>query len=122
MFEKDKIINNEEKIAETFNTFLANVVSNLQISSYQDTDFEGGIDPVVGDDPITFILEKYKNHSSIIVIKNFCHESNFFNFETIKRDSVLKRIKSLDISETSQSSDVPTEIMKENAELWFIQR
>ena len=122
MFEKDKIINNEEKIAETFNTFLANVVSNLKISSYQDTDFVGGIDPVVGDDPITFILGKYKNHSSIIVIKNFCHESNFFNFETIKRDSVLKRIKSLDISETSQSSDVPTEIMKENAELWFIQR
>ena len=24
--------------------------------------FAGGIDPVVGDGPITFILEKYKNH------------------------------------------------------------
>ena len=122
MVEKDKIINNEEKIAETFNKFFTNVVSNLKITSYQDTGFVGGIDPVVGDDPITFILEKYKNHSSIIVIKNFCHESNFFNFETIKRDSVLRRIKSLDISKTSQSSDVPTEIIKENAELWFMQR
>ena len=26
------------------------------------TNFAGGIDPVVEDGPITFILEKYKNH------------------------------------------------------------
>ena len=41
-----------------------------------------------------------------------------FNFETIKREDILKKIKSLDISKTSQNGDVPTKIIKENAELF----
>ena len=97
----NEIINNEEQFAETFDTFFTNTVSNLKISPYQDTDFAIGLDPVVGDDPINFILEKYKNHPSIIAIKNFCHENFFFNFETIKRDDILKKIESLDVSKCS---------------------
>ena len=60
MVEKNEIINNEEKIAETFNTFFTNTVSNLKILSYQDTDFARGINPFVGDDTITFTLVKWK--------------------------------------------------------------
>ena len=118
MVEKNEIINNEEKIAKIFNTYFTNIVSNLKIPPYQDTNFARGIDPFVGDDPITFILEKYKNHSSIIAIKDFCHENKTFNFETVKRDNVLKKIKSLDRSKASQNGDVPTKIIKTNAELF----
>ena len=89
MVEKNEIINNEEKFAETFNTFFTNIVSNLKIPPYQDTDFAKGIDPVAVDDPITFIPEKYKNHPRIIVIKKFCHENKSFNFETIKRNNIF---------------------------------
>ena len=56
LVEKNEIINNEEKIAEIFNTYFTNIVSNLKIPLYQDTDFARGIDPCVGDDPITFTL------------------------------------------------------------------
>ena len=63
-------------------------------------------------------MEKYKKHPRIIAIKNFCHENKSFNFETIKRDDVLKKIKSLDISKTSQNGDVPIKIIKENVELF----
>ena len=118
MVEKNEIINNEEKIAEIFNIYFTNIFSNLKIPLYQDTDFARGIDPFVGDDPINFILEKYKNYLSIIAIKHFCHENKTFNFETIKRDDVLKKIKSLDRSKSSQNGDVPTKIIKENAELF----
>ena len=45
---------NEEKLSETSNTFFTNIVSNLKIPLYQDIDFARGIDPTVGDDPITF--------------------------------------------------------------------
>ena len=85
----------------------------------QDTDFARGVDPVAGDDPITFTLEKYTNHPSIIAIKNFCDENNFLNFETIKRDDLLIKTKSLDIFKTSQNDDVPTKIVKENTELYI---
>ena len=75
LVEKNEIINNEEKIAEIFNTYFTNIVSNLKIPLDQDTDFARRIDPFGEDDPITFILEKYKNHPSIIAIKLFCHEN-----------------------------------------------
>ena len=99
MVEKSEIISNQEKIAETFNTFFTDIVSSLKIPPYQDADFARGI---VGSDPITFILKKYKNHSSIIVINIFCHENKSFNFETIKREDILKKIKSLDIQNLSK--------------------
>ena len=44
--EKNEIINNEEKIAETFNTFFPNIASDLKILPYWYTDFARGIDPV----------------------------------------------------------------------------
>ena len=64
------------------------------------------------------ILEKYENHPSIIAVKKFFHENNFFNFETLKRDDVVNKNNSLYISKTSRNSDVPTKITKENAELF----
>ena len=58
LVEKDEIKNNEEKFAETFNTFFANIVPNIRILLNQDTHFAGRVDPVVGDDPIFYILVK----------------------------------------------------------------
>ena len=105
MAERNEIINNEEKIAETFNTFFTNIVSNLEISHYQDTDFEGRVDPVVGLE-ITLIFEKDKNHPRIIT-KNFFQVNNCFNFETTIRDDVLKN-KSLNTFKISQNTDIST--------------
>ena len=84
MVKKDEIKNNEEKIAETFNTFFTNIVFNLKIPTYQDTDSAGGNDLVVGDDSITFIKEKYQSHPSIIAVESLDHEN--------KRDDDLKNI------------------------------
>ena len=39
-----------------------------------------------------------------------CHENN--SFLKLKEDDVLKKIKSLDVSRTSQNSDVPTKTIK----------
>ena len=41
--------NNGEKIAEIFNTYFTNIISNLKIPLYQDIDFARGLDPFVGD-------------------------------------------------------------------------
>ena len=63
-------------------------------------------------------MEKYKNYPSTIAIKSFCHENSTFTFEAIKQEYVLKEIKSLDRSKTSQNGNVPNKIMEENAELF----
>ena len=58
------------------------------------------------------IQKPFKYYSN----KKFLSWKYSFNFETLKRDNALKKNKSLDISKTSQNSDVPTKIIKENAE------
>ena len=108
-----------KKKLQTFSVHISLILFLTTIPLYQDTHFARGIDPFVGDDAIIFILEKYKtyhNHQSIIAIKKFCREHKTFNFETIKGDDILKKIKYLDRSETSQNGDVPTKMFKENGE------
>ena len=88
MVEKDEIINNEEKTAEIFNTFFTNIASKLKTTPYQGAGSAGGIDPVVGDYPIAFILEKYKNRASILA--SFVLKTTF-NFKTLKSDDFWKK-------------------------------
>ena len=95
------------------NVFFTDIVSNLKIPLYQSTDFARGIDP------ITFILEKCKNHSNIKEVKENCHKNHSFKFKTIKRDDFLKKkIKSLDISKISQNSNIATKLIKEYEEFF----
>lgn len=71
MVEKYEIINNEEKITGTLNSFFTNIFSNTKNTPFQDSDSVGRIHPVVGDDPITFKLNKHKNDSNAIAINFF---------------------------------------------------
>ena len=69
LVEKDEIIRDETVIAETFNTFFTNIVSNLKITPYFDSGFKE--DLINADEAIMAIAEKYEKHPSIIKIKNF---------------------------------------------------
>ena len=60
-------------------------------------------------------LEKYKNYHCN---KKFLSWKQLFQFWNYKTDDVLKKNKFLDISKTSRNSNVPTKIIKENAELF----
>ena len=51
-------------------------------------------------------------------LKYFPFPINFFFFETIYMDKILKEIKNLKPSKATQESDVPTKIVKESAELF----
>ena len=62
--EENSILENNNKITETFNNFLTSAVSNLNIPPFVDPSVE--IDHIV--DPILSIIEQYKNHPSIAAI------------------------------------------------------
>ena len=111
---EDGIITDDKKIAETFNTFYTNIVTNLKIPEYKDQEF---IDNCIAD-PISTILAKYKNHPSIIRIKTAYKSSCEFNFKQVERVEILNEIKSLRTSKASQDSDIPTKIIKENADFF----
>ena len=116
LVEKDEIIREETVIAETFNTFFTNIVSNLKTPPYFDSDFKE--DFINADEAIMAIVEKYEKHPSIIKIKKFTQNKFSFEFQTIDREYVLKEIRALKLNKASQEQDVPTKTVKENDELF----
>ena len=62
----EEVISDEKKVAETFNNFFVNIVPNLKIPTNHNhnTDFQKT------DDPVLNAINKYKHHSSIVMIKS----------------------------------------------------
>ena len=62
----EKVISEDQAIAEVFNRFLINIVPYLKIPTNHnyDTDF------LVTNDQVAKALNKFRNHPSIIMIKN----------------------------------------------------
>ena len=63
------------------------------------------------------IIDKYKNHPSIVAIKKKYGNSQF-SFTGVERNDLLKDILKLDSSKASQANDIPTKIIKMNADLF----
>ena len=62
----EKIITEDQAAVEFFNKFFINIVPNLKIS----TDHGYDNDFIATDDQVTNAVSKFRNHSSIIMIKN----------------------------------------------------
>ena len=73
-------------------------------------------DFIVTDDQVTNAANKFRNHSSIIMIKNKKKNDQNVSFGPVTYDDVLKIVNTLDIAKTSQQSDIPTKILKQNSE------
>ena len=113
LIENDLLLNDDEKISSTLNDFFPNVVCNLNIPPYEDP----SVNPEQFEDPVVKANEKYKYHPSIKAIK----EKNLkktFTFQTISRSDIKKEILRLDNSKAIQESDIPTKIIKQNAEIF----
>ena len=64
LVEDNSILENNDKIAETFNNFFTSVVSNLNIPSFVASSVE--INRI--EDPILHVTEQYRNHPSAVAI------------------------------------------------------
>ena len=65
--DKDEIIQNDEKVAETLNSFFENAVSSLKLN---ENSFVINNEHKSIQDPIEKIIVKCQFHSSILIIKN----------------------------------------------------
>ena len=63
------------------------------------------------------IFEKYKEHPSAIAIKN-AFPCQSFCFGTVDWDKILREIKNLKSSKATKVSDIPTKIVKQNADMF----
>ena len=115
LVENNNIISSEIEI-EKLNAFFSNIVKELNIKVKEDLLCD------VSDinDPVERAIQKYKNHSSIQMIKETFDSSKTFSFDLISSDTIFKEIVSLDTKKATHSNDVPTKIVKANADLFSI--
>ena len=113
--QKDKIISRSKDVAEIFNTFFVNVVSNLGIVINESLLGNS----VEANYPIANIIERYKTHPSIRLIKEHATQlDNRFSFEQITYEDIHKEIRKLDCTKASQDTDIQSSIIKENADIF----
>ena len=72
------------------------------------------------DSPVERAIQKYKNHPSIQMNKETCDSNKTFSFELVSSDTIFKEILSLNTKKATHSNDVPTKIVKANANLFSI--
>ena len=71
-----------------------------------------------GDDEIDNIIRKYESHPSILKINaSIKLEAAKFKFSDITKEAVEIGIKKLDPKKANVENDIPTEILKANAEI-----
>ena len=84
---KDEIVKSESETVKSLNKLFSNIVKNLGIPVYDD------FDPIIENmkDPVYKAILKYKNHPSILEIKDI-RENSIFCFKEITIEGIEKKI------------------------------
>ena len=88
------------------------MVKNLKITEYQNLNSNTG--NIKG--PIFWAILKYKNHPSIIAIKEKLKNVKF-SFHEVNNEKIEKEIRKLFKNKASQKSDIPITITKDNTDI-----
>ena len=83
----EKVISEDQKVAEVFRKVFINIVPNLKISPNHnyDTDF------IVPNNQVTNTVNKFRNHPSIVTIKSKRKIDQCFSFGPATYDDILKK-------------------------------
>ena len=111
--EEGKTVSEEKEFCRTFNTYFANIVSDLQIPKIQDN----ASNIKINHDPVLAAINTFQNHPSVVNIKQREFNSTF-SFTNTNENEVLKIIKILKVRKICQGSDIPTKIIKLNIDLF----
>ena len=112
LIEDDKIIENDKNTASILNEFFSNIIATLGIPQYNETE---PVSHNIGD-PLMKAIMKYRFHPSIVAIKKNCNSGLSFSFSQVERHEIMKEINNLTTNKATQSTDIPTKLIKENSE------
>ena len=114
LIEEDEIVESDIITAHILNIFLSKIVSNLKIAK--------NCDPLSDNinDPVVKYIVKYRNYPRILKIGEVCNrkQCSLFSFLNVDKEQILKEILSLDLTKASQGTDIPTKIIKDNADIF----
>ena len=104
----DKIFSEDLEIAEKFNKFFKNTVDNLNLASNEDL----LLSTKHLSDPVQIAVEKYKNHSSILMIQNNVTIDQSFSFQIASTDTIYKPINLLNLKKNGTHGGNPPKYLK----------
>ena len=107
LLEDGVIISDELKVANTFNDFYVNIVQNISSKNNTSIPPIDSSKPHESDNVIDSIIDTYKQHSSIELIKVNLPEPNTFTFEKPSKDGIIKIIKGLDSTVATGIDTIP---------------
>ena len=109
LVEKEQIISDDKEVAETFNTYFSNSVKLLGIKDYNSEYI-----PEKDKSPIENIVNKFKNHPSIIKIKENIQNNGSFSFSTTTTKQIEDEIRKLNKNKPTTENNIPVKILIEN--------
>ena len=112
LIEDGQIITDDQQIADLFNAFFDEAVASLDIE--EPTEYLEDSSHI--NDPIDAIIEKYKNHPSIISIKDNVKSASFA-FSNIDIKEVEDEIKRLNVRKSNPSNSVTSKNLMNNADI-----
>ena len=111
LIENNIMVSDDGKVSEIFNDYFGNAVKNLDIPPYVPPQEN----TVPSDDTIRSIIEKYKNHPSVMKIKEVIPLKTSFSFTPTNIATVMREISNLNLAKSCQIDSIPTKILKENS-------
>ena len=111
---ENQIISEDKEVAETLNNFFKNAVSNLGIE--ENTGFTQSTEGIT--DPIDIAIHKFKEHPSIVKIKEVVGDTTLynFNFSNIEQEEIEIEIKNLNQKKATTFKNIPPKILKQSAD------
>ena len=98
-------------MAEVFNDYFSNIVTNLEIGENVSKTFHCQFNPVYS------AIDKFKNHPSILAIKNNVHKHNNFSFNMIDTTSVNTIISNLNTNKPTPLNCIPVKLLVETKDI-----
>ena len=68
-------------------------------------------------DDITYIIHQYKNHPSILKIKENVKVEEYFNFSNVTESVIKEKISSLDKRKPTTFNNIPARLLVENNDI-----
>ena len=109
----DQIISDEQQVAETLNMYFVNAVQNLNIEKFCTVE-DRNLNLKNPDEEIDDILNCYKLHPSVVMIKSKVKLEKTFKFESIDEEKMHNMIMSLN-SKKGSNDDIPPDILKSSS-------
>ena len=111
--ENRKVISDDKKCAEVFNQYFATTVDELDIDRKLHTENTDGV-----DDPILGAITKYRNHPSILKIKEKIKVAKAFNFCSVSIAEVKFEIQDMDSSKAAPTNNIPIKVLKNSTQVY----